>query len=205
MSEPNSVPRIDPLAPPYEPETAAMLEKWMAAAPEREPLKLFRTLARQPEVAARMGSLGVLLRDGRRVEAREREIVIHRTTARCGAEYEWGVHAVVYGRPLGLTEDQLAATVVGIADDPVWSEREALLMRLADELHDSADLTDGLWAELERHWSDDQLLELIVLAGWYRLISQILRAARTDLETWAPRFPVPAPDVVAGTDENESM
>jgi 4-carboxymuconolactone decarboxylase len=189
MPAPNASPRIPPLTAPYEPDITAMLQKWMSAAPELEPLKLFRTLALHRELAPRMGSLGGLLRDGQRVEPREREIVVHRTTARCRAEYEWGVHAVVYGRPLGLTEAQLAATVLGAADDPVWSGREALLVRLADELHDSADLSDELWAELERHWSNDQLLELIVIAGWYRLISQLLRAARTELEPWAAHFP----------------
>jgi alkylhydroperoxidase family enzyme len=163
----------------------------MSAAPQLEPLKLFRTLALHRELAPRMGSLGALLRDGRRVDPREREIVIHRTTARCGAEYEWGVHAVVFGKPLGLTEPQLAATVHGAADDPAWSEREALLVRLADELHDGTEVTDELWTDLERHWSHDQLLELIVIAGWYRLISQILTTARTQLEPWAARFPAP--------------
>jgi alkylhydroperoxidase family enzyme len=187
----NAISRIAPLQPPYEPEIEAMLQKWMSAAPEREPLKLFRTLALHRELAPRMGSLGALLRDGQRVDAREREIVIHRTTARCGAEYEWGVHAVAYGRPLGLTEAQLAATVHGAADDPAWSEREALLVRLADELHDAAEVTDELWSELELHWSTEQLLELIVIAGWYRLISQILTAARIELEPWAARFPTP--------------
>ena len=191
MPRPNAAPRIAPLSPPYEPDAEAMLERWMSAAPELEPLKLFRTLALHRELAPRMGSLGGLLRDGRRVEPREREIVIHRTTARCGAEYEWGVHAIVYGKPLGLTDAQLAATVFGTADDPVWAEREALLVRLADELHDSADLTDELWGELERYWSREQLLELIVVAGWYRLISQILTAARIELEPWAARFPTP--------------
>ena len=187
----NAISRIAPLQPPYEPEIEAMLQKWMSAAPEREPLKLFRTLALHRELAPRMGSLGALLRDGQRVDAREREIVIHRTTARCGAEYEWGVHAVAYGRPLGLTEAQLAATVHGAADDPAWSEREALLVRLADELHDATEVTDELWSELELHWSNEQLLELIVIAGWYRLISQILTAARIELEPWAARFPTP--------------
>ena len=187
----NAISRIAPLQPPYEPEIEAMLQKWMSAAPEREPLKLFRTLALHRELAPRMGSLGALLRDGQRVDAREREIVIHRTTARCGAEYEWGVHAVAYGRPLGLTEAQLAATVHGAADDPAWSEREALLVRLADELHDAAEVTDELWSELELHWSNEQLLELIVIAGWYRLISQILTVARIELEPWAARFPTP--------------
>ena len=189
MPRPMPTPRIPPLSPPYDAETGAMLDRWMAAAPGLEPLKLFRTLARHGDLARRMGSLGGLLRDDRSIDPREREIVIHRMTARCGAEYEWGVHAVVYGRPLGLTEAELAATVHGGADDPVWSDREALLIRLTDELHDSAAVSDPLWAELERRWWHEQLLELIVLAGWYRVISQVLNAARTELEPWGERFP----------------
>jgi 4-carboxymuconolactone decarboxylase len=181
--------RIAPLEPPYTPEVEAMVGKWMGPARDREPLELFRILAVHSELAARMGGLGGLLLGRPLIDAREREIVIHRTTARCDAEYEWGVHAVVFGPRVGLSERELAATVRGDAVDPVWSERDALLVRLCDELHDDIDVSDELWVELERHWSHAELLELIVTAGWYRLISQIVRAARIEAEPWAARFP----------------
>jgi len=128
-----------------------------------------------------------------RIEPLEREILVHRTTARCGAEYEWGVHAVAFGKPLGLSDAQIAATVHGTADDPAWSRRDALLIRLADELHETATVSDPLWAELEALWRPDQLLELVVTISWYRLISQVINAARIDLEPWAMRFPQPEP------------
>jgi alkylhydroperoxidase family enzyme len=125
------------------------------------------------------------------VDPREREIVVHRACARAGAEYEWGVHAVVFGRPLGLSGEQLAATAAGAADDPVWSERDALLVRLADELHDTCAVSDGLWAELAGRWSAAQLVELLVIAGWYRLIAGVLNGLRVAREPWAERFPPP--------------
>ena len=99
------------------------------------------------------------------------------------------MHAVVFGGRVGLSEAQLAATVHGAAGDPVWSERQALVIRLSDELHDTADITDELWLELERHWTRSQLLELIVTAGWYRTISQVVKAARIEPEAWAASFP----------------
>jgi alkylhydroperoxidase family enzyme len=189
MPQTAAEPRIPPIEPPYEPEIEASLRKWMPPGADVEPLKLFRTLMVHPELASRMRPLGAALLGHPTVEPREREIVIHRATARAGAEYEWGVHAVAFGRPLGLTDEQIGATARGAADDPAWSERDRLLVRLVDELHDTATIGDELWAELEREWPRQQLLELVVCAGWYRLIAQVINAARIELEPWAERFP----------------
>lgn len=186
-------PRIAPLEPPYEPKIEEALRKWMPPGAGVEPLKLFRTLMVHPELAARMRPLGAAFLGHPTVEPREREIVIHRATARAGAEYEWGVHAVAFGRPLGLSEAQIAATAAGGADDPVWTEeRDRLLIRLVDELHDGATVSDELWAALAREWEPPQLLELVACAGWYRLIAQVINAAGVELEPWAARFPAAA-------------
>jgi 4-carboxymuconolactone decarboxylase len=185
-------PRIAPLEPPYDADTEAMLRKWMPPGTDVEPLALFRTLAVHDDLAARMRPLGGGILGHGRIDPREREIVIARTCARAGAEYEWGVHAVAFARPLGLTDAQLAASVTGAADDPAWSERESLIVRLVDELHDAATVSDELWAELAAQWEPDQLLELVIAAGWYRLLSGVINAARVPLEPWAERFPAPA-------------
>ncbi len=52
-------PRIAPLDPPYEPEIAEALAKWMPPGSKIEPLKLFRTLMRSPEISSRLRALGV--------------------------------------------------------------------------------------------------------------------------------------------------
>lgn len=188
MRQPDAKPRIAPLEPPYEPELETMLKKWMPPDSPLEPLRLFRTLAVHDDLASRMRAVGAGILGHGRIEPREREILIHRICARCGAEYEWGVHAIAFGRPLGLTEEQIAATADGGADDPVWSVRERVLIRLADELHDSCGVSDALWAELRERYSDDQLLELVIIAGWYWLISCVINAAAIQPEPWAARF-----------------
>ena len=182
-------PRIAPLEPPYDDQTSAMLAKWMPPGSPVEPLALFRTLVVHDELSARMRPLGGGILGHGRIEPREREIVIHRTCARAGAEYEWGVHAVAYGGPVGLTDEQLAATVTGDAESEVWLEPDRLLIRLADELHDTCTVSAPLWAELAERYSDDQLLELLVIAGWYRLLSGVINAIGITLEPWAARFP----------------
>jgi alkylhydroperoxidase family enzyme len=181
--------RIAPLEPPYEPATAAMLQKWMPPGSAVEPLALFRTLAVHDELMSRMRPLGAGILGHGRIEPRDREIVIHRTCARAGAEYEWGVHAVAFGKPLGLTDEQIAATVMGDADDPAWSEGDRLLVALVDELHDTCAVGAALWAALAERFSDDQLLELLIISGWYRLLSGVINAVGIEREAWAARFP----------------
>ncbi len=51
-----------------------------------DPLVLFRVLATSERIFPRFMRAGVL--DKGPVEIRHRELVIHRTTALCGAEYE---------------------------------------------------------------------------------------------------------------------
>ena len=81
-----------------EPAIEAALEKIMP--PGAPPLALFTTLARNPRVFQRFMSGGLLDRGS--IALREREIVIARATARCGAEYEWGVHVAFFGARVGF-------------------------------------------------------------------------------------------------------
>lgn len=90
--------RLAPLQPPYEPDVAAILERMMGGA-GIEPLRLFRVVALNKAILDKFRSTGSYLLNFGTLDPLEREIVIHRTCARCGSEYEWGVHVVVYGRP----------------------------------------------------------------------------------------------------------
>lgn len=109
----SDAPRIAPLSPPYAPEIEAQLLKWMPPGSAIEPLALFRTLALHDDLFSRMRPLGAGLLGHGRVPPRGREIVILRTCARAGAEYEWGIHAVIQAPDVGLTVEQVEATASG--------------------------------------------------------------------------------------------
>ncbi len=182
-----NAPRIAPIEPPYDAETQASLEKLMP--PGMDPLKIFRTLVHNRDMADRMRVLASGLLNKGSLEANHREIVLHRTCARCGCEYEWGVHAVFFAQQLGWSEAKVAATVHGSADDPVWTAEESLLIRFADELHDTNTISDALWPEIAAHWRSDQIIELFMVAGMYHLISYVCNGLRIEFEEFAPRFP----------------
>jgi alkylhydroperoxidase family enzyme len=99
------------------------------------------------------------------------------------------VHVASFGKPLGLTEQQLHSTVHGTWTDPCWDAQQAAAFRLSDELHETSTLSDELWEDLVQHFDQRQILELIVTAGWYHVIGYVCNGARIELEEWAPRFP----------------
>jgi 4-carboxymuconolactone decarboxylase len=183
-------PRIPPVTPPFDPEIAEELARWMGKASAVEPLALFRTLAQHLPLAQAMLPLGkYLLGRDATLGIREREIVIQRVCARLGCEYEWGVHATIFGTPAGLDEKTMKATVLARPDDKVWKDADALLVRLVDELHYGACVSDALWTELAAHFTQPQLLEILALAGWYHVIAFVANGAGVQRETWAARFP----------------
>ncbi|ONI90111.1 carboxymuconolactone decarboxylase [Actinosynnema sp. ALI-1.44] len=179
-------PRIAPAQPPYDDAAAAVLAK--LTTPGMEPLMLFRTLVRHPDLASRMRPLGAGILGHGTVPTRLRELVIQRTCARCGAEYEWGVHATVFAAAAEFTPEQLAATAAVDPDHPSWSDLDRTVLRLADELHDTGKLTDATFASLAGELTDAQILELVVTAGWYHVISFVIGAADLPREPWAARW-----------------
>ncbi|HUR39940.1 MAG TPA: carboxymuconolactone decarboxylase family protein [Verrucomicrobiae bacterium] len=176
--------RIAPLDPPYSADVQAAFDAVMRGAP---PLALFRTLAHNPRVLSRMIAGGLLDRGS--ISMRQRELMILRTTALCGAEYEWGVHVAAFGVKSKWTPAELAASVRRPADDPAWSADERAIVKLADALHATHTVDDALWSELKNHFADDQLIELVMLAGLYHAVSFTLNTFRIPLEAGAPRFP----------------
>lgn len=186
---PPAAPRIEPLARPYEPEVAEHLEKTMPAWAKFEPLALFRVWARHLPLAKALLPIGRLVLAEGRLDPRDREILILRICALCGAEYEWGVHAVSYPPRLEITPEKVEATVLASADDPIWSERERLLVGVADTLHGTAQVDDALWQDLTRHWNEEQLLEILLVAGFYHAVSFTVNALRLPREEWAATLP----------------
>lgn len=188
VSHASHEPRIAPLEPPFEGEIGTLLAK-MTPPGAPDALALFRTLAKNPKLAERMMATGgYFLGKDSSLTIRDREIVIDRTCARCGAEYEWGVHVTAFAKPAGLTDAEIRATVTWPPSD-AWAANEAALIAMVDALHENSTIADTIWAELSRHYDEAQLVELVMLTGWYHAISFVCNALRVPLESWQARLP----------------
>lgn len=153
----------------------------------RPPLTLFTTLARDRRLFWKYFSGGLL--DKGHLTPRHREIVIDRTTALCGAEFEWGIHVTGFAAWAGLTGQQITSTVYGTARDSCWEdEADRTLIDLCDALHQSATVNEALWLRLRATQTDEAILELLLLAGFYRTTSYLVNALSLPLEEGMVRF-----------------
>jgi len=185
IAVPKTVPRLAPLEPPYEPDVGETLAAMMP--PGVPPLGLFRTLAHNPRVLEKVRAGNLLDRGS--LDRRDREIAILRTCARCASEYEWGVHVSVFADRVGISEEKVAGTVAWSAGDARWEGRERAIVELVDQLHETAQVDDVLWSQLEVSFESDQIVELIVLIGFYHTISFVTNGLGVEREPAAARFP----------------
>lgn len=182
------MPRITALEAPFEPDTERLLAAMMP--PGVPPIGLFRTFARNLTMTEAMRGWGAYeLSRALTLSVRDREIVIDRTCARCGCEYEWGVHLAFFATRAGLTPAQITSLTHGAASDPCWTDaRDRLLIEAVDSLHASAAIGDALWGRLAGTFTDAELLDLTMLCGSYHAISFTANACQVAGEPGAPRF-----------------
>jgi alkylhydroperoxidase family enzyme len=172
-----SKPRIAPLSDAeLTPEQAEALEAFRPGPV----LNIFRTLVHAPKALSRFNTWGGYILSRRNdLPAREREIVILRTGFLCKSGYEWTQHTRI-GLQSGLTEDEIARIKAGA--EAGWSPADAVLIRASDELHADQFITDATWAELRRHYSEKQCMDVVFTAAQYTQVSMFLNTFGVQLD-----------------------
>lgn len=182
-------PRIPALGPHEWSEEAADLLRPFA---ERgQDWNIFRTLAHHPGLMKRWMVFANHVLGKSSLPVRERELVILRIGWLCQAGYEFSQHVVI-GVEAGLTDEEIERLKAG-PDADGWSELDRLLLRATDELHADAFVGDETWAGLARHWSTEQLMDLVFTVGQYNLVSMALNSFGVQLDDFLPAWE-PAPE-----------
>jgi 4-carboxymuconolactone decarboxylase len=182
-SRPTS-PRISPITEPS-PELEEVLAKALVG-PSGKPINIFRTLGHHPKLLKRFNVLGGFFLNAGLLPAREREIVILRVGYQCQAVYEFGQHTII-GLRVGLTDDEIAALASPSGRE--WSPKDAALIALADDLCTDDCVSDATWASLQPDWNEAELLELVMVAGMYRMVSGFLNTMGVQLDEGVPGWP----------------
>ncbi|MDZ4760224.1 MAG: carboxymuconolactone decarboxylase family protein [Alphaproteobacteria bacterium] len=172
-------PRITPLADgELTPEQVERLAKSRSA--DGGVLNIFRTLVRAPDAFRAFSWWGGYVLSRNSLSPRDREIVILRTGWLCKSGYEWTQHHRI-GLEAGLVPAEIERIKAGAGAEG-WTAPERALIAAADDLHRDQFVSHPCWAELGKHFSQRQCMDLVFTVGQYTQVSMILNSFGVQLD-----------------------
>jgi alkylhydroperoxidase family enzyme len=177
--------RIGHLQKPWPEAFAATVEKLVA--PGAEPIGLFTSMGQSQKALDRF--LGGAVAGKGALDFHTRELVIDRTAAQTGCEYEWGIHTKLFAAKAGLSDAQVRSTFDGHADDGNWDEKDAAVIATVDALLARKKLTDAEFARVSAHFDTAALLEIVQLVNFYHGVALFTGAIALPSEPGMGRFP----------------
>jgi alkylhydroperoxidase family enzyme len=167
------IPYPDPAS--LQPETQEALAKM-----GDPPMNIFRMLAGGEGMLRAFGRFGNHLLFRTKLDPVLREIAILRVGVLSDATYEMYQHDRI-SRGIGMSEELLAGIRNG-ADDPVFDELQAQVVRYTDDVVQNVRASDATFDPLARALSVQELQELTVTIGFYMLVSRYLETFGVDIE-----------------------
>lgn len=167
--QPLTAPRVPTLDPPdWTPAIRTMLDP---SGNGRPVANVYRTYAQHPALYAPRQVLSEYIRTRSTLSPRVREMLILRIGFLCQSAYEWAAHARA-GRAAGLSADEIRRIAEGPAAG--WSPDDAAILRAVDEMFNDDRVAMGTLATLATRFDRRQLLDVLITAGGYRMVSMSL-------------------------------
>jgi len=150
-------------------------------------LAIGRTFARHPKLAQPRNTGSTYVNSISKLEPRLRELLILRTGWNCRSEYEWAQHVGRVGRAreIGIP---IEAVAVG-PTAPQWNAAERLVLLAADELYRDSFISDETWAALSARFDTTMMMNVVITAANYRMVSVALNALGVQLDPGDEKFP----------------
>ncbi len=175
----NEPPAVQPRIAPGTRREIGAVNQWLvtllALGTGGRPANVFTTLARHRGLFRRWLWFASGLMPGGRLPRRETELLILRTAHNCRCEYEWSHHERI-GLAAGLDDAQIVALAQDAPRPHRWSARELLLIRMADELHQTQRISDELWPAVRESLSEVEAIEACMLVGHYEMLAMTLNS-----------------------------
>jgi 4-carboxymuconolactone decarboxylase len=154
----------------------------LSALPENTPqTNAFGMLAHTPAIGASTLRLVLALLTETDLEPRLRELVILRVAQRCDGRYVWVQHAAIAAL-VGVNDAQIAALERGETPDVLFADRERTAFVFADEVLDTCCATDDTFVAVREMFSPSEVLELLLLIGYFRMICGVMNTLHVELE-----------------------
>jgi len=172
-------PRITPLS---DAELTAEQVERLAKSRQKDGsiLNIFRTLVRAPDAFRAFSWWGGYVMSRNSLSPRDREIAILRVGWMCKSGYEWTQHHRI-GLESGLEAAEIARIKLGPGAQG-WSASERALLGAVDDLNRDHFVSSPVWAELARHYSERQCMDLVFTVGQYTQVAMILNSFGIQVE-----------------------
>jgi 4-carboxymuconolactone decarboxylase len=144
-----------------------------------KPVNLYRALGNHPALTAAWTEFANAIRNESRTPRALRELMILRTAQIARSEYEWA-HHLRMARKAGVDEAKIAA-LAQWRTSTEFDARERAALGLTEAVM-ACNVTDEIHAEVKRHFSDAEFVELSLTAGFYAMVSRMLDAMRVELD-----------------------
>jgi len=142
------------------------------------PINIHCLMANHPTLLNAWWNLREYLVRGGDLEQRHCEIVILRVAVHMQSWYEWASH-VVRGLDSGLTLEEIEKLRTGKG---TWSESETILIKAVDEVARTNAIGQGTRTCLAGHFTEQQVMDIIVLHGMYLTLGCMINTWGVDLD-----------------------
>ncbi|HEY7163298.1 MAG TPA: carboxymuconolactone decarboxylase family protein [Candidatus Binatia bacterium] len=162
------------------PELRALIGKIKGARGGRL-INIYRLMLHSPKLAEAWFELNQAVRYGTEIDGQSRELAVIRVAILNNVEYVVRAHGPAYALKEGLTAEQVTA----VADwhrSNLFSEKQRALLAYVDAITQDIDVPDNVFAEIRKHHSERQVVELTMLISAYNMLTRFLKALRVDPE-----------------------
>ncbi|HEY2063730.1 MAG TPA: carboxymuconolactone decarboxylase family protein [Amycolatopsis sp.] len=143
---------------------------------------IIQVLAHHPALMDASSQLGGFLLGKGKLDARPRELAILRVALRCEAPFEWANHV-----PAALGAGATPAEIDALSDATApWPPLEDAVLRAVDEVCQNVFVSDQTWADLAATRDDAEILELLFLIGYYRMMAGVLNSVGVEVKAGLP-------------------
>jgi len=150
---------------------------------ERLPIQLniFKMMAHAETNFRPLVLLGTSILTQQQLSAKLRELAILRVAKLSHAEYEWVQHVPI-AKMVEVSDAQVEALARGDADAACFDPVERIVLRATDEIVRDVAPSDATFAALQQHFSNREIVELVLAVGFYMTVARLMETTRIDVD-----------------------
>ena len=144
-------------------------------------INIYRLMLHSPALATAWFDLNQAVRYGTQIDGQSRELAVIRVAILNQVEYVQRAHGPAYALKEGLTPDQVTA-LGDWQSSNLFNEQQRALLTYTDAITRELEVSDGIFAEVRKHFSERQTVDLTMLIGAYNMLTRFLKALNVDPE-----------------------